>query len=42
MGKRKLHNTHFYQCDWTGFAMQDSNCYMPSWTLEGKYTRLKV
>ena len=36
MGKRKLHNTHFYQCDWTGFAMQDSNCYMPSWTLEGK------
>lgn len=36
MGKRKLHETNFYQCDWTGFAMLEGNCYMPSWTLEGK------
>ena len=31
MGKRKLHDSSFYQCDWTGFTMQSSNCYMPTW-----------
>ena len=29
MGKRKLHNLSYYQCDWTGFPMRKSNCYMP-------------
>ena len=31
MGKRKLHGIVFYQCDYTGFPMRYSNCYMPSW-----------
>lgn len=31
MGKRKLHGENFYQCEWTGFPMRQSNCYMPSW-----------
>ena len=31
MGKRKLHNHTFYQCDWTGYPMRFSNCYMPTW-----------
>lgn len=31
MGKRKLHGTTFYQCDWTGFPMKAQNCYMPFW-----------
>lgn len=29
MGKRKLHDTSFFQCDWTGLPMRSSNCYMP-------------
>jgi len=32
MGKRKLHDLSFYQCDWTGLPMNASNCYMPSWS----------
>ena len=31
MGKRKLHNSSFYQCDWTGFPMRAAYCYMPTW-----------
>ncbi len=31
MGKRKLHSTGFYQCDWTGFPMRAAHCYMPTW-----------
>jgi hypothetical protein len=31
MGKRKLHGQMFYQCDWTGYPMAASNCYMPTW-----------
>ena len=31
MGKRKLHNTTFYQCDWTGYPMKTANCHMPYW-----------
>ena len=36
MGKRRLHNQSYYQCDWTGFPMKNSNCFMPSWTLDNK------
>jgi len=32
MGKRKMHGYTFYQCDWTGFPMRATNCYMPVWT----------
>ena len=32
MGKRKLHNSVYYQCDWTGLPMASANCYMPYWT----------
>jgi len=31
MGKRKLHNQVYFQCDWTGLLMKASNCYMPTW-----------
>ena len=31
MGKRKLHNRQFVQCDWTGFPMLKSGCYLPHW-----------
>ena len=31
MGKRKLHGTTFFQCDWTGFPMKSTNCFLPSW-----------
>ena len=31
MGKRRLHEQVYYQCDWTGFPMSSANCYMPSW-----------
>ena len=30
MGKRKLHELHYYQCDWTGLNMDQSYCYMPA------------
>jgi len=36
MGKRKLHGTSFYQCDWTGFPLKQAFCYMPEWTPTGK------
>lgn len=36
MGKRKLHGQSYYQCDWTGFPMKSLNCFMPSWTDDGK------
>ena len=29
MGKRKLHNCTYFQCDWTGLPMRASLCYMP-------------
>ena len=29
MGKRKLHHSIYYQCDWTGLPMHKSHCYMP-------------
>ena len=32
MGKRKMHGYTYYQCDWTGFPMRATNCYMPVWT----------
>lgn len=36
MGKRKLHATTFYQCDWTGFPMRQAHCFMPTWNSAGK------
>ena len=36
MGKRKLHASGFFQCDWTGFPMKQVYCYMPSWSSSGK------
>jgi len=32
MGKRKLNATSFYQCDWTGYPMKHSYCYLPEWS----------
>lgn len=32
MGKRKLHDTTFFQCDWTGFPMRAAHAYMPDWS----------
>lgn len=32
MGKRKLHGQTYFQCDWTGLPMRQTNCYMPDWT----------
>lgn len=32
MGKRKLDNAlPYFQCDYTGLPMRNSNCYMPVW-----------
>ena len=39
MGKRKLHDTTFYQCDWTGLSLKQAFCYMPSWNAEGKLVK---
>ena len=36
MGKRKLHFSTFYQCEWTGFCMKSAHCYMPSCSPNGK------
>lgn len=36
MGKRKLHNQNYFQCDWTGLPMKTANCFMPGWTLDDK------
>ena len=30
MGKRKLHDKTYYQCDWTALPMDSPACYMPS------------
>ena len=39
MGKRKLHDTAFFQCDWTGFPMKTAHCYMPTWSPGGKLVK---
>ena len=39
MGKKKLHGETIYQCDWTGFPMRNSNCYVPHSRTE--YTAVK-
>ncbi len=31
MGKRKYHGHTYFQCDWTGLPMRNTNCYMPTW-----------
>jgi len=36
MGKRKIHGTTYFQCDWTGLPMRQTNCYMPDWNESGK------
>ena len=36
MGKRKMHERTYYQCDWTGIPMRQTNCYMPHWSDDGK------
>lgn len=36
MGKRKLHNNTYFQCDWTGLPMRQTNCYMPDWNESGR------
>ena len=36
MGKRKLHEMTYYQCDWTGVPMRSTNCYIPDWNEAGK------
>jgi len=33
-----MHGYTFYQCDWTGFPMRATNCYMPVWT-DGKMVK---
>jgi hypothetical protein len=39
MGKRKMHETAYYQCDWTGLPMKSANCFMPNWTHDGKLVK---
>lgn len=39
MGKRKLHNFTYYQCDWTGYPMKHPNCFIPAWTSENKMVK---
>lgn len=36
MGKRKMHTQTYFQCDWTGLPMRQTNCYMPDWNASGK------
>lgn len=36
MGKRKIHGQTYFQCDWTGLPMRQTNCYMPDWNESGK------
>ena len=33
MGKRSLHDVHFFQCAWTGYPMRNNDCYFPTWNL---------
>ena len=42
MGKRKLHNKSFFQCDWTGFPMNKSYCYMPTWDTNNKLVKKRA
>lgn len=37
--KRKLHTLTYYQCDWTGYVMAESNCYLPTWSVEGRLVK---
>jgi hypothetical protein len=39
MGKRKIHGTTYYQCDWTGLPMRQTNCYLPTWNEAGKLVK---
>lgn len=39
MGKRKLHGQTYYQCDWTGLPMRQTNAYMPTWNEAGKLVK---
>lgn len=39
MGKRKIHTTTFYQCDWTGYPLRQAFCFMPTWTPTGKFAK---
>ena len=36
MGKRKINDIVYYQCDYTGMPMRASNCYIPSYSVAGK------
>ena len=38
MGKRKMQALAYYQCDYTGFPMRNSNCYVPIWK-EGRIAK---
>ncbi len=31
-----MHQQTYFQCDWTGLPMRQTNCYMPSWNEAGK------
>jgi hypothetical protein len=39
MGKRKIGDYEYWQCDYTGFPMKNSNCYMPSYSKNGKLVK---
>lgn len=39
MGKRKMQALAYYQCDYTGFPMRSSNCYIPVWKEDGRMTK---
>ena len=39
MGKRKMQAVAYYQCDYTGFPMRNSNCYIPVWKEDGRMTK---
>lgn len=39
MGKRKIHDGYFYQCDWTAFPMRAAHCYLPQWTSANKLVK---
>jgi hypothetical protein len=36
MGKRKMQALAYYQCDYTGLPMRNSNCYIPVWKEDGR------
>lgn len=39
MGKRKMQALAYYQCDYTGLPMRNSNCYIPVWKEDGRMTK---